>query len=169
MTLTQIEHLTAGPETNAEIEAQFFGHTTIGKAGRHWYVDEHPDDPEHTPRPPRRFSTDVMTALKILEACPGWRMWQTEESQIRTVNVQLTFRRPHPDGRVDLITGIGRDISIALAICKAGLMLIYLAKGENETTTERITREVRQEDPWRWNHQEPKSRIESEEKVFDGK
>jgi len=140
MTLNQIEYLPAGPATDAEIEARFFGVEVTACGDGFYYVWENEDAESRSLRP---FSTDVMTALKILEACPGWRMWQTEENQIRIVNVQLTFRRPHPDGRVDLITGIGRDISTALAICKAGLMLICLAKGENETTTERITRETR--------------------------
>jgi len=162
MTLTQIEHLTAGPETDAEIEAQFFGHTTIGKAGRHWYVDEHPDDPEHTPRPPRPFSTDVMTVLKILESCPGWRMWQTLEGQIYKINVQLSVRKPErPDGRVDTITACGTAISIALAICKAALLLVhYIQEWGKPELKPTLTLE------WNYHYHEYK---EPDEKVFDGK
>jgi len=123
MTLKQIEYLTAGPATDAEIEARFFGVEVTACGDGFYYVWENEDAES---RPLRPFSTDVVTALKILEACPGWRMWQTLEGQIYKINVQLSVRKPErPDGRVDTITACGTDISIALAICKAALLLVH--------------------------------------------
>ena len=119
MTPRQIENLQAGPDTDAAIEAQFFKHG-VALLERGWTVLDAGDSQW---RDPRKFSTDVITALAILTACPGWQMWQTLEGDIYKVNVQLSVRVEMPDGIVALITGVGTDLSMALAICKAALML----------------------------------------------
>lgn len=124
MTPQKIEHLQAGRETDALIEEHFFGFKVIGKAGGHYHVVESPDSFE-APRDAYRLSTNVMEALRILDRAPGWRMWQMMTGNIYKINVQLSARIEQPDGRVDIITGTGVDISMALAICKAALMLDY--------------------------------------------
>lgn len=120
----EIENLQAGLKTDALIEEHFFGFKVIGKAAGNYLVDEFPDTMQ-APRDARRLSTNVMEALRILDRAPGWRMWQTLNGDIYKINVQLSARIERPDGRVDIITGTGVDLSMAFAICKAALMLDY--------------------------------------------
>jgi len=121
-----IEYLTAGPETDAMIEREIFGHDVEeGPRKGIFFVTEIDGQTgaQSPTRAPYPFSTDVAIALAILDRFPGWRMWQ-ETSDIRYVNVQLNLVMA-PWGNVT-ITGNGRDLSIALAICKAALMWIAM-------------------------------------------
>jgi len=151
MSPTLIEYLTAGPETDAMIEREIFGHDVEEGPRKGIFFVTEIDGQTGAPSPTRApypFSANVLDALAILNRFPGWRMWQ-ESGDIRYVNVQLNLVMA-PWGNVT-ITGNGRDLSIALAICKAALMWIAMLgaardifnKGQQKETDERV--ETRQE------------------------
>jgi|SRR5215475_604895 len=119
MTPNEIENLTAGPDTDGEVERQFFGHKIYKRHGRYYFdVDEDPENPTQPMRPARRLSTDPAEALKILDAAPGWQIWHDQNM----VCVKLGLRIMPTD---IVICGVGRDVSFPLAVCKAALLWVH--------------------------------------------
>lgn len=128
MTPKQIENLKPGSETDAAIEKEFFGEEARSLDGDDVYFYVFQSNGNR--RLPRQFSTRIEEALKILEASPGWRAWHTPEG----INVQLIVKDPERRDGVDFITGIGCDNSLALAVCKAALMIrYYIEKWKHDT------------------------------------
>lgn len=110
MTPKEIEQLKADRFTDAAIEEEFFH-----QVGHRIHLAEYRGEPL---RVSRKFSTDPTEALKILDAAPGWQMWYDDGK----ICVNLSFKI---GGTSILVSGIGRDESFCLAICKAALMLMW--------------------------------------------
>jgi len=146
----QIRELQAGQFTDAHIENTIFGFTIQGSPqgpivndpqgeiycfGEKW-------------RFPRKFSTKIKQALKILDKADDWNIWKDPEG--KGICARLSFKMPDNTW----ISGCGIDGSLALAICQGALCTMVMVrewrkehepknKGQQKGTDERI--ETRQE------------------------
>jgi len=130
LTSQEIEDLRPGPKTDAAIEREFFEFVVYGTLGGHYLIDEKPDDPDANTRSPRMFSRRIEAALKILDACPGWRAWHDVDG----INVHIT--KIIDDGAT-WVNSIGRDQTLIMAICKAALNLVLMERDWRESHEEK--------------------------------